>query len=164
MSDRKGKARFIMIAVVAALLWGACDEASTSTPSAAMHSAIPTPVGETPVGRGGQSLPTAAVPSATELAGSPMPAAADCPGDPRICEFARQLGQWLVGGNLDEIIGTLEAKTFQCPEPSPLGLGGPYPLCDGSQAGTSRRGYELGRLGSEGGVLSEVQYRQLLQR
>ncbi|HZU78248.1 MAG TPA: hypothetical protein VFA70_15880 [Dehalococcoidia bacterium] len=87
-----------------------------------------------------------------------------CPLEQDACDFAATLNRAWLGGADAAFLAQLAPQTYTCSGPAAQGLGGPYPLCDGSIAGEQRSGYPLENLGSEGVVLSAAQYRDFLQR
>ena len=88
----------------------------------------------------------------------------DCPVDAVVCEFATSVDQWIQGGNVESIVATTRLKEFECPGPMPSGLGGPFPLCNGSTKGERRIGYEVLRRHSEGSVIREAELGPFLRR
>jgi hypothetical protein len=85
-----------------------------------------------------------------------------CPLTADVCALADTVRSMLEGHEVGRLIDQAMAQQFECLGPNPVGLGGPYPLCDGSIPGERRSGYPIGFLGSEGGVLSVDQYREFL--
>jgi hypothetical protein len=71
---------------------------------------------------------------------------------------ARIAGQ-LLAGDFDGLLAGAAASDYVCDgSDGRIGLGGPFPLCDGGAAGEHRQGYLWGHLGSEGSVYSAAQY------
>jgi hypothetical protein len=71
----------------------------------------------------------------------------------------------MVGNEVVEfLISVTEVKEYECPGPEPSGLGGPFPLCDGATPGELRSGYLTARRASEGAVLSQEGYREVLRQ
>ena len=87
-----------------------------------------------------------------------------CPVDAGVCAFASQLDQWLLVEDAAAISAHMQSRDAECPGPEPLGLGAPFPLCDGSSPGERRTGYDVGYLHSHGGAYSEEQLRAFLRR
>lgn len=99
----------------------------------------------------------AAAPACSAATATPT----SCPLDQEACAFAAALNRWLQSGDDDSIIARLAPERFTCPGPVAQGLGGPYPLCEGSTPGEERSGYPSDNF-SEGTVQSASQYRGLL--
>src|SRR5215211_4062193 len=64
-----------------------------------------------------------------------------CPIHHVACEEAAGIAEGFLSGNLDALLGRLTSSTHVCPGPEPVGVGGPFPLCDGASAGEVREGY-----------------------
>lgn len=90
--------------------------------------------------------------------------ALNCPVAADACAFATHVQQWFDRGIYDAFASLLQTQEVECPGPTPIGLGGPYPLCDGSQPGERRYGTPIVRPGSEGGIGSVELFRDLLAR
>ncbi len=96
------------------------------------------------------------------LAQTPGPAG--CPVDARACASARWIAGQLLAGEIDGVLAAAASRDYVCDgSDGSVGLGGPFPLCEGGAAGEHRRGYPWGELGSEGGVFSAAQYAAALQ-
>ena len=75
---------------------------------------------------------------------TPAPSPSDtCPLDAEVCEFSERLQEAVVTADFAALTAMSEAQSFSCSGPEPGGLGGPYPLCDGSTAGETRTASEL---------------------
>ncbi len=102
------------------------------------------------------------------LAGAPAAASsvalaaqgpAGCPVDVNACQQARRIAGQLLAGDFDGLLANAAARDYTCDgSDGRIGLGGPFPLCDGGAAGEHRQGYPWGHLGSEGSVYSAAQY------
>ncbi len=107
------------------------------------------------------------------LAGAPAAASpatlaaqgpAGCPVDANACLQARRIAGQLLAGDFDGLLANATARDYVCDgSDGRIGLGGPFPLCDGGTAGEQRRGYPWGHLGSEGSVYSAAQYEAALR-
>lgn len=111
------------------------------------------------------AIPVAAV-TLTLAATDPVRAAqpSDCPVAPEACAFALRLNGLLAHGDVDAVARLLRPEEVECPGPTPMGLGGPYPLCDGALPGERRMGAKIIRLNSEGGMASPAQFAEGLRR
>lgn len=78
-----------------------------------------------------------------------------CPIARNACDFAGQVNDWMLAGDIDAILAQLQPNELTCDGPVAVRLGGPHPLCDGASAGEQRVGYPWGHMGSEGTVVSE---------
>src|SRR5579885_2285215 len=102
------------------------------------------------------------------LAGAPAAASsvalaaqgpAGCPVDVNACQQARRIAGQLLAGDFDGLLANAATRDYVCDgSDGRIGLGGPFPLCDGGAAGEHRQGYPWGHLGSEGSVYSAAQY------
>lgn len=150
--------RFPALAVlilVTALVVAACGgddkkDGGVLTPTATVPATVPTTVPGT--------IPAAVTP--TVSAGASI----DCPVEAVVCEFATSIDEWIQGGDVELIVASTRSKEFECPGPSPSGLGGPFPLCDGSTKGERRVGHEVLRRHSEGSVIQEAELGPFLRR
>jgi hypothetical protein len=98
----------------------------------------------------------------TDAAGARQDDASPCPVDPSVCAFASRLNQWLLIEDAAAIPAHMRAREAECPGPEPLGLGAPFPLCDGSSPGERLAGYDVGYLHSHGGAFSAEQLQSFL--
>ena len=72
---------------------------------------------------------------------------------------ARRIAGQLLAGDFDGLLANAATRDYVCDgSDGRIGLGGPFPLCDGGAAGEQRQGYPWGHLGSEGSVYSAAQY------
>lgn len=98
--------------------------------------------------------PAAASPAALAAQGP-----AGCPVDANACLQARRIAGQLLAGDFDGLLANAATRDYVCDgSDGRIGLGGPFPLCDGGAAGEHRQGYLWGHLGSEGSIYSAVQY------
>lgn len=88
----------------------------------------------------------------------------DCPVSADACAFGLHVQRWLELREYDAIVSLLSVEEVVCPGPAPMGLGGPYPLCDGSAPGERRYGTPITRPQSEGGVGGVDFFRETLTR
>jgi hypothetical protein len=76
-----------------------------------------------------------------------------CPIDADSCSYASQLANHVLNGNGDGVLADADGTAYECPGPN-SSLGGPYPLCNGAQAGEVRIGFPfITTFQGEGSVL-----------
>jgi DNA-binding CsgD family transcriptional regulator len=74
-------------------------------------------------------------------------------------EFARRIAGLVAAGQLDELLALSEPVTFTCPDGTPQGAGGPFPLCNGAAPGEERQGYITVQDFSEAETITPVTFR-----
>lgn len=95
---------------------------------------------------------------------SPEPDYSRCPVDAGACAIAQRIVAAYREGDVDALISMSAPLTVACPVPRPVGLGGPYPLCeDATMDGELRAGFAWSS-GSEGGMVGMESYRRDVER
>lgn len=83
-----------------------------------------------------------------------------CPVDAGACAIAQQIVAAYREGDVDALISMTAPLAVSCPVPWPVGLGGPYPLCeDATVDGEPRAGFAWSS-GSEGGMVGMESFRR----
>lgn len=113
----------------------------------------------------GEPVRTAEPPTATEAPTEAVtPDLVTCPAQAAVCDFSLRLADAIARADFEALRGMMQPSEYTCPGPTPGGLGGPYPLCDGAGSGESRSGMRVYYLNSHGTVAAEplVEVRQAI--
>ena len=94
---------------------------------------------------------TPAPPDATSVKTPVDPEA--CPIARDACDFAEEIVEGIVNADTAKLDALSAPEQFECFGPVAGGLGGPYPLCDGSVAGEVRDGFYVHVFNSDGGTV-----------
>lgn len=94
----------------------------------------------------------------TEPAGTAAtatPNSSACPVEQAACDFAQKVAAAITAADVVQLNALSAPEQFECLGPVAGGLGGPYPLCDGSVAGEVREGFWVHVFNSDGGTVQE---------
>lgn len=98
-----------------------------------------------------QPTPTATTATSTATA-LPTPPEA-CPAGPELCDFALEIQRRMWEADFSWFDDKTGLQPFTCPVPGTMGMGGPFPICNGAVEGEVRQGVRIRRLQSDGGTV-----------